>query len=240
MKRRIFYKDTLTHCYQRTADGGLLFYSHSDYLVYFTIYCVKARKYGISVLELCQMPDHVHDSIIAHCQSQIENFKRETNCGFSREWNERCKTKGPVMESPFGSAPKLGDKKARTNLIYVGNNPVERKMVQQAEEYRWNYLAYAVSKHPFSEKLVIRRSRWPLQKAVKEVKRQFRNGMPVNYAMHQRLYAPLNKGERLQLTDFIISTYNVIDYKRAIQLFGSYEKMISAMRHFHPSWIRIS
>lgn len=229
MKRRRFIRDIVTHCYQRSADGGLLFYSHSDHLVHFTRYCIVARKYGIRVLSLCQMPDHIHDTIIAQRPEQLEKFKRETNSGFSRDWNEWGHLTGSVMESPFGSAPKIGDKKARTNLIYVGNNPVERKLTQKAEDFRWNFLAYADSKNPFSEKLVIREARWPMQKAVKEIKSQFKANKPVTYAMLKRLSAPLTMEERMQLTDFIISTYNVIDYGYAIRFFGSFAKMISAM-----------
>ena len=45
MKRRGFYKDILTHCYQRSADDGVLFYTYGDHLVYFTLYCTLARKH---------------------------------------------------------------------------------------------------------------------------------------------------------------------------------------------------
>ena len=109
------------------------------------------------------------------------------------------------------------------------NNPVERKLVEVAEEYRWNYLAYAESDHPFSEKLVIRKARWPLQKAVKEVKAQFKAGKPMGYAQLERLFQPLDRKERLQLTDFIITTYNVIDYQATIKCFDSYEKFLTAV-----------
>ena len=44
-KSRKFYKDIINHCYQRTADNGVLFYTVSDHLVYFTLYCVLAKKY---------------------------------------------------------------------------------------------------------------------------------------------------------------------------------------------------
>jgi len=229
MERRIFHKDILTHCYQRTADGGVLFYSYSDHLVHFTRYCITARKYGIQVLGLCQMPDHIHDSVRAGKRQDLERFKQETNAGFSRNWNAHHGLDGSVLESPFGSAPKSGEKKVRSNLVYVGNNPVERKLVEKAEEYRWNYLAYAVSDHPFSEKLVIRNARWPLQKAAREVKARFKEGKPMNHAQLKRLSAPLDREERQQLTDYIISTYNVIDYAAAIRYFGTYDDMLTAM-----------
>ena len=229
MKRRKFIKDILTHCYQRSADDGVLFYTYSDHLVYFTLYCTLARKHGIRILGLCQMPDHVHDSVRAKRKEDLGAFKCELNSSFSRQWNDRSRTKGAVLERRYGWAQKLGDKKARTNLIYVGNNPVERRLVEKAEDYRWNYLAYSISCHPFSEKLVIRDARWPLQKAVKEVKTQFNAAKPLNYAQLQRLFAPLDKKEKLQLADFIITTYNCIDYEEAIRFFDSREDMFTAL-----------
>ena len=228
MKRRKFYKNTWTHCYQMTADYGVLFYTYSDHLVYFTHYCTLARKHRIRVLALCQMPDHVHDTILTDRKENQERFKRETNTFFSKRHNERFRRKGSVLKGPYGSAPKFEDKRIRSNLIYVENNPVERKLVVRAEKYRWNYLTYAASDHPFSEKLVIRKASWPMQKAIREVKAQFKAGRPMGYAQLERLYRPLDRREGLQLTDFIITTYNVIDYQAAIALFGSYENLLTA------------
>ena len=229
MKSRLIYRDILTHCYQRTADRGILFYTFSDYIVYFTIYCLMARKYNIRVLALCQMPDHIHDSIVSGCKRNISLFKSEVNKRFSRAWNSNISSSGSVFEGPFGSAPKIGDKKARSNLIYVYNNPVERRLVKRAAEYRWNYLAYGHSSHPFSEKLVIRYSSPALQRAVKEVKRVFLAGLPMNYALLKRLFDSLDRMERLQLTDYIISTYNIIEYDSASRFFGGFEDMIRAI-----------
>lgn len=211
------------------ADGGVLFYTFSDHLVYFTNYCIVARKYGVCILAFCQMPDHTHETVSADRKSDLERFKQDSNARFASERNARFGLSGPVFESSFGSVPKIGDKNIRSNLVYVGNNPVERKLVSEAERYRWNYLAYAVSDHPFSEKLVIRKSRWPLQKAVRAVKAQFKSGRPMNYALLQRLFQPLTRKECLQLTDYIIATYNVIDYSAAIRYFGSYEEMLIAL-----------
>lgn len=228
MKRRKFYKNTWTHCYQMSADYGVLFYTISDYLVYFTLYCTLARKHHIRVLALCQMPDHVHDTTLTDRKENLERFKRETNTFFSKQHNERFRRKGSVLKGPYGSASKFEEKRIRSNLIYVENNPVERRLAARAEQYRWNYLAYAVSDHPFSEKLVIRKASWPMQKAIREVKAQFRAGRPMGYALLDRLFRPLDRRERHQLTDFIITTYNVVDYQAAIALFGSYGNLLTA------------
>lgn len=228
-RKRPFQKDIVNHCYQRTADGGLIFYSYSDYLVWFTTICTVARRHKVTLLSMCPMPDHVHLTVVAVSRNELSDFMREYSSQFSQEHNRVCHRKGQLFARPYGSAPKYGAKHARTHLIYVGNNPVERQLASRAEDYRWTFLAYAVSDHPFSPKLVIRKARWPMKQAVSEVRNQYQAGKPLSYAQLQRLFKPLTPEERQQLTDFIIATYNVLDYQTAISFFHSYEDMLNAM-----------
>lgn len=230
MKRRMIAKNLLIHCYQRSVHGNILFYCYSDYLVYFTGYCIQARKHHVQVLSLCLMPDHVHDSIIVKKSTDLMKFKRDFNTWYSRVHKPVCHCKDEaLLETPYGSAIKYGAKKARTLLIYVGNNPVERQLAAKAEDYRWNFLAYAQSDHPFSKKLILRQSRWSLRQAIKEVNAQYQAGKPLSYAQLQRLFKKLEPEEGQQLTDYIIRKYNVIDYPEAIRYFDRYEDMLSAM-----------
>lgn len=229
MKSRKFYKQIINHCYQRLANGGVLFYTTSDHLVYFTMYCILAQKYGIQVFELCQMPDHVHDAVSAKRLDDLVGFKRELNSRFAKEYNRYYGTNGQLFESPFGSAPKYGDKKARSVIVYIGNNPVDRKLVTYAEEYRWNYLAYAITPNPFSEKIVIRRSSKALRVAVKLVKAQHKAGLPLNYTILKNITKDLTAKELQQFTDYVITTYNVIDYLSASRFFDTYADMLMSM-----------
>lgn len=228
MKSRKFSQDTLLHCYQRSADGGVLFYDYMDHLVYFTLYCTLALEYDITVLAACQMPDHVHDSIRASRKENLVKFKRTLNARFAKQYNARCGTIGHVFESPFGSAPKYEEKKIRTNLIYVWNNPVERKLVQQADDYRWNFLSYAICPHPFSKKIVIRRTSKALLLAIRIVKAEHAAGRPMGYTLIRNLTRPLSPEETEQFIDLVISTYNVIDYQAASRYFGSFAAALVA------------
>ena len=229
MKRRRFLRDILHHCYQNTVNGFLLFYSVSDYLVYFTNFCIYAARNGIHVLSLCQMPDHVHFGIAAEAAEDLSSLVRDVSVAYARSDAIQCRRTGPLFNRSFGSAPKQGAKKGRTNLIYIGNNPVERQLCSKAPDYRWNYLAYGQSDHPFSEKLVVRKASWAMRKALKEIKGTHRRGQPLSYPMLQRLFGSLDKKEGLQLIDFIITTYSVIDYDYAAKFFDGYDRMIQAM-----------
>ena len=150
-QNRKCYRGVLNHCYQRTVNGEVLFYTKADYLVFFTIFCITAAHHPVRVLKLCQMPDHIHASVVVDRRRDLSAFVHDYTTCFARENNRTCHRTGPLFQSPFGSVPKPGEKKTRSNLIYVDNNPVERLLSERAEDYQWNYIAYAVSDHPFSE-----------------------------------------------------------------------------------------
>ena len=227
--KRKFYKGILNHCYQRTANRILLFYSESDFLVFFTIFCIEARKYRVVILSLCQMPDHIHVCICAESMEDLSGFVRSYTQKFAFVQNKTCNWKGALFETPFGSAPKYGDKKARTNLIYIGNNAPERRLCSKAEQYRWNYIAYAASNNPYSNRIVIRYTSFSLIKAIREVRYSFSSGKPLQYTQLQRLFKTLTRTETEQFIDYCISLYNVIDYEKAISFFGTYDRMLTAM-----------
>lgn len=228
MKRKA-YGGVYSHCYQRAADSEILFYSVSEFLSFFTLICVLSARYNVSIIALCLMIDHFHMTAAAETPESVSRLIGMATRMFSRESNELCGRCGQLFRHSYGSAPKKLDKAVRTNIIYVGNNPVERQLVKRAEDYRWNFLAYYKNSHPFSSPLVIRRASWALRKAIKEVNAFHSKQKHLTYKVIQRLAGNLSTRERQQLVDYVITTYNTIDYSGAAKYFGSYEKMISAM-----------
>ena len=218
-EHEIFY-----HCYQRPKDRGVIFYTVSDHLLYFTIFCTVVKKYKVTALKLVQMPDHLHHSMIENAPGQLGLCLDHITSLFVREYNMVHGRKGPMFDTPFGRASKKTDKAIRTNLTYLNNNPVERQLVSRAEDYRWNYLAYAATANPFSEKIVLRKASMPLRKALKMVQIQHKKGRYLKGAMLRSMFDSLpSKKECDQLTDYIISTYSVINHNLASGFFESYE-----------------
>ena len=169
VRRRRFLEDEVHHIYQRTINRFNIFYDLEDYLVYYTIFSVAARQYGVIVLGLCLMFDHIHMLIKTDVRVRMSEFVRQVTCMFVREQNNDVGRKGSLFQARFGSAPKRGLKLLRTAINYLFNNPVEKKLCTRAEEFRWNFLAYAVSSHPFSDPLIIRQASRSLKRAIKEV-----------------------------------------------------------------------
>ena len=216
------------HVYQKSAHGEIIFYSSRDAIVFFTIFCVCARKYGIRPTMLCIMVDHTHQIIPTNERSDLSAFIHENTRLFSAEFNKDAERKGSLFKRKFGSAAKYGSKHIRSINAYVANNPVEKRICQRAEEYQWNFLAYCTSSHPFSEKLVIRRTSNEMKKAIRIVKDLRSRNMPINYTSYDRITSKLSIKERKQIVDYIISEYNVLDYTSLLSEYSSYDGMLEA------------
>lgn len=236
MRRRKFLSGSPNHIYQRSQNGSVIFYSLEDCLVYFTVFCTCAKRYGVTVLGLCEMYDHIHQLVEAPDLPTLSGFERMVNMTFSYEYygdlkrgaegfvSDRNITSGSVsvtipnighlFQSPFGSAPKIGNKKIRTSIAYLYNNPVERNIHQEAIKWRWNFLAYAFSDHPFSEKLSRRVASTKMRKNLKEIEGCCSRGSYLRYPQLHRMFDGLSPEEKNQLIDFIVITYNVIEYDR--------------------------
>ena len=227
-RTRIFYPGIITHCYQMTLDGALLFYTASDCLVFFSILCLMAVKHRIRIYKLCLMADHYHIILTAESQHDLSAFIQAFTSRFVFEQNKETRRTGSLFLGPFGAAVKRKEKDARSALIYVDNNPVERFLTDRAEKYRWNFIAFATSDHPFSEKLVRSRASRPLQQVLSLVDSLQQSGRPVTYPLLKRYFPKLSIKESNQLVDYIISKYSVIDHDAAIRFFGDYERMLQA------------
>jgi len=160
---------------------------------------------------------------------RMSEFVRQVTCMFAREQNNEVGRKGSLFQARFGSAPKRGLKLLRTAIAYLFNNPVEKRLCSRAEEYRWNFLAYASSPHPFSDPLIIGQASRSLKRAVKEVDLAESEDRHLRYGQLKRLLSKLDERERMQLVDHIISIYNPFDYDEMIRCYGNYDDMLTAI-----------
>ena len=228
-KRRKFYRGVVNHVYQRTIDGVHLFYTVDDCLVFFTILSICARSAEVQILELCLMHNHIHILVKTETLKTLSRFVDHFSAWFVQEYNSYVGRTGKLLTKNFGSAPKWDEKRLRSAIIYVGNNPVEKKFCKKAKEYRWNFLAYRNNSWPFSCKVVMRKVSFSMKKAFQEVDSMVHLNQPLRYALLNRIFEKLSKDEKEQLVDYIISSYSPIDYEELESHFKSYESMLLAM-----------
>ena len=229
MKARRYKEGAFTHVYQRTIDRFNSFYDITDYLVYYTIVSIAVQKYEVSILALCLMIDHIHMLVSTSSKKVLSTFVSFITSVFVREYNSSIGRMGPLFDERFGSSPKSDKKKLMSAIIYIGNNPVERKLCLRAEQYRWNFISSLDSDFPFSEPVTLSEASYHLKKAVQEVNLHRSKGRYLNYGILNRLMKNLTTMERNQLADYIVSTYNVIDKTALMRHFEDHAELLKSM-----------
>ena len=226
--KRAIYPEQLHHSYQR-SDGKVIFYSARDCLVFFTIAMTAAMRFKVNIVGLCIMRDHIHQLLVPYDAESFSGYHTQVSSTYSREFNADCDRRGRLFANePFGSAPKFNTKSKMAVFAYLENNPVARHMCKKAEDYRWNFLAYAVNQNPFSEKIVVRNASTKLRNGLKEVAYCHKEGLHLHYAQIDRMFNGLLPLEKEQLTDYIVNTYSILDYNYMIDYYGSYDNMLYA------------
>ena len=226
--KRMAFGSAIQHIYKRTVDKGVLFYRLEDRLVYYTITAVKARRHRVVMLAMSLMYTHIHRAVRSVDALQLAMFERDVDSTFAKERNREAGRTGPVFDSPYGRSSKRNEKEIRTCLIYIFNNPKEKRLCRRAEEDRWNFLAYYDRKYPFSRRPVLSRERQCLRNALKEVEHESAAGRYLRYSLIHKLLAPLSPDEREVLTDHIIQVYFPFDRETCVSMFDSLEDMLHA------------
>ena len=223
-----FSADAPVHIYLRGFDGNLLFYCNSDRLVFYSIFSLEAANRRIKVFSLCLMLNHVHALVQAECYEDLRSFCRVVQWKYARSFNTASGMKGQIFQQSFGWASKSGEKKIRTCLAYIANNPVEKHLCQRAEQNQWTFLEYGRRRYPFSVPYRLDTCPWRLRMAVTRMRKLRQSNAPLTYEVLLRITARMTVEEIRHLTDRIVNIYSVIDYPSAVAYYKSYGAMLDA------------
>ena len=209
---RKFYKNGFQHIYQISVDRGLIFYTEEDSIVFFTILCCMAVKYGVRIVAVCIMKNHFHILGQFGSKENMESFLNALCSVYARKYNFRYGRKGKLFRKPYGNAPKYGDD-VYNCMIYICNNPIPKKAAETAIAYRWNFLAYMDSRNPFSNQVSHSSATLSIKQRLAMVERIHSSGQYIDYAVLDTLKESMSDEQYKQILDHIVSVYNVIDYR---------------------------
>ena len=227
-RKKIYREGYFHHLFLKARHGNVIFYKTEDYLFYYTLYSVLVRKYQIKAEAFCIMFNHTHSCQKARSRGRFLSFCRDLQSIFTIGYTKEYRLEGPLMMT-CGYVPKAAGKHHRSCLIYIANNAPAGKLVKNAIDYKWDLLAFFKSDHPFSDKLVIRKTRFAMKQAVKLVDWCFERNQFLNYTILRRLFDKLNSKEKSQLTDYIIIKYFFIDKASFISHFGDFSTTMIAI-----------
>ena len=206
-----------------------IFYRIEDCIMYFTTFSVFARRMEMVFIAFSIMFNHTHATTLDETRQRITLFQRQVGVSTAHTYNREYGREGQLWHHSFGFSVKNGVKRILGNIAYVCNNPVAGKMSRKAFDNRWTLLAYYNNPNPFSEPIIREKCSRKMERAMKLVDISYDNDEPLNYATQRRLFSGLNRKEKAQIIDYVISKYNFLDYNALINLYGSFEKAMIAV-----------
>ncbi len=218
------------HIFGITADKGICFYTTADCLVWFTLFCVLAKKYNVRVTAVCIMLNHFHFQAKFPSKEAMSAMMRDLSSRFTLKYNRNYCLSGPLFRERFGCSLKFKEQLVKDNFIYICNNPVGKKAVRKAEQFRWNFLAYMESDCPFSEPISVRSCSRSLLCARAVVLESCRKGHALGYNFFNGIYDGLSVQEKQQIVDLIISAYNVIRYDELRRVWGGLDRICEMLQ----------
>lgn len=226
MKRK-FYGESIMHIYQKTIEGFNIFYCLEDFLVFYTIVSVFARKYEIRLYAMCLMIDHTHLLASSTTLTELSRFVSAYTSRYVRDFNQHTGRKGPLFKKAYGSAIKSEQKKIRSAINYLFNNAPEKKLCMNAEDYMWNFLAfYDPAWEMTSER---KRPSRKMMRSMKIVKNCILRREYLRYETLDTIYKDLSDQEKKTLTKYIIRLYFPFAAKEVIGYYKSFDDMITAI-----------
>ncbi|MDP2929698.1 MAG: transposase [Candidatus Omnitrophota bacterium] len=118
---------------------------YENYLRWLSEYC---KKYKLSTIAFCLMPNHVHFISIPQQPDSLSKTFNTCHMRYSQYYNKKNKNKGHLWQGRFYSCP-LDEDHLYEAIRYVENNPVRAKIVKKAEEWQWS----SASAHLSNEKI---------------------------------------------------------------------------------------
>lgn len=217
------------HLYMKGKNWWGIFYRIEDCIMYYTTFSVFARRSEMVFVAFSIMFNHIHATTLNETKQRITLFQRQVGVSTAHTYNTEYERKGQLWHHSFGSSAKIAVKRILSNIAYVFNNCVAGRMNPRATDNRWTLLAYYNNPNPFSEPIIKRERSRRMVRAMQLVDLKYKNDEYLDYKTQKRIFDGLNKKEKNQIIDYIISTYNFLDYEALIELYGSFEKVLASI-----------
>lgn len=221
----------MKHIYNISSDGNLIFYSDADFLVFESIICVYARKYGIRISALCIMRNHYHLFAVSGDDDALKKYISVVQSVFVKEYN-RKHSFHIRFKNPFGWDEKRTSKEIRSCYVYIANNPVEKNDVRAPYAYKWNFLPFQDSTAVICQAGMSVSFRC----ACAALRYMRASDHYVSYSLLQSVYELLSSsGEYQKYLDYARSLYNMVDSEAALAYYRGAEHFAEACAAFAGS-----
>lgn len=130
------------HIINRGNNKQTIFRTRLDFLVFLALLKEAKRRYPLSLLGFCLMPNHFHLVIYAREAEHVRAFIHWAMTCFAHYYHEKNKTSGHLWQGRFKSFLIEQEEYLIIALRYVENNPVRAGMVRSSRDWEWSSIKH--------------------------------------------------------------------------------------------------
>lgn len=145
---RLQSENCFYHITSRGDDRKKIFLNERDHEKFLEYVLLAKARYKFYVYAYCLMSNHYH-LLFETAQPNISKIMHYINGSYTTYYNIKRKRSGHVFQGRFKSLVVDKDSYFQELSRYIHLNPVEAKIVEKPETYRWSsYLGYLGKKDP--------------------------------------------------------------------------------------------
>lgn len=138
---RIAFPGAFYHIISRGVKRLPVFLEEGDFEDYLFLLERYLNEYNVVLYAYCLMDNHIH-LLVETPKANISRFVKVLHGTYAQRFNIRHNSKGHVFESVFTSVLVDKDNYLLEVSRYIHLNPVNAKMVDLPEEYKWSSFKY--------------------------------------------------------------------------------------------------
>ena len=140
---KISHKGGYYHVFNRGNRKQDIFLEKSDYLKYLEKLREYKKKYNISIICYCLMPNHFHLLLRQNSDIPIYKFMHALHTSYSIYFNQTHDKVGRMFQGRFKQKEINKDEYLSLVTSYIHFNPVKDGLTEELDNYQWSsYLDY--------------------------------------------------------------------------------------------------
>lgn len=126
------------HILNRGNFKQQIFHKKQDYQVFIELIAEALRRYEVSMLAYCLMPNHFHMVVKPQQGEELSRFVHWLMTSHVRRYHRHYESSGHVWQGRYKSFIIQDDHHLLTVLRYVEGNPVRAGLVKSAGDWPWS------------------------------------------------------------------------------------------------------
>ncbi len=147
---RIEYENAYYHVMNRGRGRQRIFHGDDYFISFLSILEQAHRRFGLQIFSYCLMSNHYH-LLVKTPEANLGRAMRHINGLYTQNYNRLKNTDGSLFRGRYKAILVEQDSYQLQLSRYIHRNPIDARMIEKLDDYRWSSYPYYVTKQKTPE-----------------------------------------------------------------------------------------